>query len=512
MKTHIFTPQTDLLTPSKITKTGNPADTVKTVQESPDVQEKGESEDQAPAPAASWWNYVGWSSAVLGPSNVPSASSTPPILSATPSEAEKQDDEEPPKSASTVYSEQDLSPVSPPLPDMHATLTPRSAPDLKRMAESQATIKPARNQAMSVRSAETGAVRSNASWLAPWTWYSAAPAVSEPAGVAEEQPPKGGETHTDGEGRTDAERIRDAALADRAASPVPPAPSTPSATTPLVKTPEEENPVAKTVASSKQGWAAFFAQRAMAGRLLGGGGQGEEKKEGEQVEGMEVMDVPDDEELNAVREVVIGSPLDNERAKSPPPPQGKPKGGGPPGEREPRKQGPPDLPLTDSQSVKRAAANRNASPAPSRSSGKATPPASARKTPNLVLPTWGDTFHAPPRNVPPPRPKEMQSGGTARKVKGALKYMSGVLGSLAGEEEGTGKDSKGKGKARAKPKVPFGMGLPKAWDIAEPQADGGRGTDVLRGAKNAVVIGVHGWFPGMSSPFMCSPHIWLREG
>jgi hypothetical protein len=41
----------------------------------------------------------------------------------------------------------------------------------------------------------------------------------------------------------------------------------------------------------------------------------------------------------------------------------------------------------------------------------------------------------------------------------------------------------------------FGRELPRTWDaIGEKLED-----DVLRGCKRVVVIGIHGWFPGMSS-------------
>jgi hypothetical protein len=140
---------------------------------------------------------------------------------------------------------------------------------------------------------------------------------------------------------------------------------------------------------------------------------------------------------------------------------------------------------------------------------------------------------------------------TARsKVKGALRYAAGVLGSLAGEDDvnASGSSSaKGKGRererrgsvgslgsigsggrssrSRAREIDPerWGQELPKAWEVVEPHPHSGLQSqptspsagngktktqlpeatlaatvekDVLRGAKRAVIIGVHGWFPG----------------
>ncbi|KAF8161693.1 hypothetical protein B0H34DRAFT_390777 [Crassisporium funariophilum] len=110
---------------------------------------------------------------------------------------------------------------------------------------------------------------------------------------------------------------------------------------------------------------------------------------------------------------------------------------------------------------------RTASPAPSKKSIAAPAP------PNLVLPTWQDTFHTAPRNVLPPRPVRYVddqgvggavalgagTGGTGAGVGGKLfgktmKFMSGVLfakdGEGAGAIGGAGGGARGKGKERAR--------------------------------------------------------------
>ena len=49
--------------------------------------------------------------------------------------------------------------------------------------------------------------------------------------------------------------------------------------------------------------------------------------------------------------------------------------------------------------------------------------------------------------------------------------------------------------------------LPQAWDALDAaQAGTTLNKDVLRGCKRVVVIGVHGWFPGIPTAFgMCFP-------
>lgn len=56
-----------------------------------------------------------------------------------------------------------------------------------------------------------------------------------------------------------------------------------------------------------------------------------------------------------------------------------------------------------------------------------------------------------------------------------------------------------KGKSKAKEKEHefshFGKELPRAFDVVEDKLE----PDILRGCSKAVIIGVHGWFPGMPS-------------
>lgn len=86
-----------------------------------------------------------------------------------------------------------------------------------------------------------------------------------------------------------------------------------------------------------------------------------------------------------------------------------------------------------------------------------------------------------------------------------MKYVSGVL--FSGERSastaagaGTGSGSSeasvdidaGKGREEDR-HAHFGKKLPRAWGVMRDQLD----PDVLRGCRRVVVIGIHGWFPGM---------------
>ncbi|TFK32756.1 hypothetical protein BDQ12DRAFT_692058 [Crucibulum laeve] len=162
--------------------------------------------------------------------------------------------------------------------------------------------------------------------------------------------------------------------------------------------------------------------------------------------------------------------------------------------------------------------SRTASPSPSTKNSSAPPP------PNLVLPTWQDTFHTPPRNFIPPRPS------TSTREQGVLgktmKFVSGVLFSKDQPSTRKGKERESSildpVQAINDRWLQFGKELPRAWHVVEEAERtatigkvGGHQTagkkvgiqteaegeidgmnDVLKGCRRVVVIGVHGWFPG----------------
>lgn len=134
----------------------------------------------------------------------------------------------------------------------------------------------------------------------------------------------------------------------------------------------------------------------------------------------------------------------------------------------------------------------------------------APSQPDLVLPKWQNIFLSPPRNVLPPKTHfYSEDQGAGRSLLGkTMNFMSRVI-----YDKDTGSsDPKGKGRAREGSSLgseyrhispsneewtekfgEFGNDLPKAWKIVEES--GGQTTDILRGCRKVVVIGVHGWFP-----------------
>ncbi|KAK2463904.1 hypothetical protein APHAL10511_004076 [Amanita phalloides] len=143
------------------------------------------------------------------------------------------------------------------------------------------------------------------------------------------------------------------------------------------------------------------------------------------------------------------------------------------------------------------------SPTPSSTPKKlVTPP----PPPNLILPTWQDTFHTAPRNVVP-----RAEVGTIAKT---MQYVSGILFSggrmgrslVSGGSQGRGDKGKQREKSvdrerREREFEHFGKALPRAWDVLDAAAQPAVAAvtldkDALRGCKRVVVIGVHGWFPG----------------
>ncbi|KAG5220273.1 glycoside hydrolase family protein [Salix suchowensis] len=261
------------------------------------------------------------------------------------------------------------------------------------------------------------------------------------------------------------------------------------------------NPIEDTITSNRVGWASFFAARGLLTKRI------EMKEEGE----MEVMNI-DEEEAEVGQ---IGDATKKDEVEKP--------------SRQTRGVA-NNTTSSSSTTANKALRRKSASPAPSiastsskakptkQKSGTSTP---ASRTPNLVLPTWEDTFHAQPRNhVPPPPPSTL-----AR----TMKFVSGVLfakETSEGESSGVGREAsgvsatkgsslkwKGKSKEIEKEMVHFGKSLPRAWDVMKKHSSTGSGSgsglapeDVLRGCRKVVVIGIHGWFPGqcLSAPLIDS--------
>jgi len=195
---------------------------------------------------------------------------------------------------------------------------------------------------------------------------------------------------------------------------------------------------------------------------------------------------------------------------------------------------------------------RTASPSPVPSS---SPLKKVHSSPNLVLPTWEDIFHLPPRSIIPPLPEIKPQGherSSGKLLDRAVGFVSSVLFSKDSAGIGMGSGNKGKLSSGASSEhhghissfeneqrekyQNFGKQLPRSWDVVQPTQDGlkhripgsqdpaqvgkkaaGRFVtdcqnvnqdrtfspreendinNTLRGCRRVVVIGVHGWFPG----------------
>lgn len=232
---------------------------------------------------------------------------------------------------------------------------------------------------------------------------------------------------------------------------------------------EPANPIQSSITANIYGWTSFFSSRTLLAKRI-------TDIEHRDEDTMEVMDIDESDyerSSTVVTSETRGGGKDavaRERRgiKQPPAPL---RSLSP----SPKLNAKPD----DPKGTKRA----SVSPAPSKNSGRASP--RVPSPPNLVLPTWDDTFLTTPRSSVP----RAQSDSALAKT---VRFVSGML--WAKDDGG----STGKGKARSTDDesfADFGRELPRIWDVIGEQFDG----DVLRGCKRVVVIGIHGWFPGTFS-------------
>jgi len=420
---------------------------------------------------ASWWGYLGWGQSG---NNLPAPEAPTPNIPASPASPSSDT-----PTIRAVKSDPQLS-VSVEVPEPHANTRPKGQ-ELKdglSVPTSVQGVLDAKNKAQSVFSAGTSQTQGSTTWYVPWKWYESSAAIAA-------EGPK--ESQADvGAAMTQSEMVKAEALArDR-----PPPDSTPTieVTSPLPPAQEPTNPIESTIASNKSGWASFFSKSLVIRNIT----DGKEKDE----HGMEVMVIDDDTSTpdpKPVATVSAGAVATNEsnakdhakqsidaqpQTNPKPSPSVKTK----PEIAEGDKLKAPLLPLTNSESVKRDAAKaiqRKPSAAPSSKSGNKSP--GSPRNPNLVLPTWADTFHTAPRSIVPSAPSST--------ILKTFNFVSGVF--FQRDKDG---GKKGKGKAKDKEFVNFAKELPRSFDVLRQKLE----PDVLRGCSRAVIIGVHGWFPGAS--------------
>jgi hypothetical protein len=295
-----------------------------------------------------------------------------------------------------------------------------------------------------VAGASAPAPSGGSAWYSPWSWYSSDPtptATSKTEGLnVEEISPMAQNPSAAME--VDVIHAPDDQTVEGNSA------TTTSATTIEISTstsdrPPETNAIEATITTHRSGWSSFFSSRAVGVKMIGNGGvkrdehgaevmeidvdevEGEEKRETGETEKVVEGQVKGGLSLTTTSEVTI-------KAKSTPtstPAGSKPTSG----------TNTPILPSASSsltakngvpaEKPKAAAVKlkRTASPTPSVKKLNATPP-----PPNLILPTWGDTFHTAPRNVvpppPPPSHARRDSVSTGGKLIGkTIKFVSGVL-------------------------------------------------------------------------------------
>jgi len=292
---------------------------------------------------------------------------------------------------------------------------------------------------------------------------------------------------------------------------------------------DEVNPIRNTVGVNRSGWTSFFMARSIKSITE----DGEKKLIGNRADNgeMEVMEVPDPEDLPP--DVTATVTTTAAPAIPTPPPSGTstmaaivsqlvPKSSSasiksssskvpgspaqPPkkeiekeperGGKEPKKKDPLAPPLTNSENVKEAAkrtSERPSSPSPSKRSGTMSP---RNGPPNLVLPTWGDTFDAPPRSLLPISMMRREGGKGEYAVTKTIKTLWSKGWEVAGMGSVKGKERAGTQdegwKAGPSELGDFGKPLPRALNVVGGQMD----PNVLHGVCKIVVIGIAGWSPG----------------
>jgi hypothetical protein len=407
----------------------------------------------------SWWDYVGWVSAA--------AASVPASEAVSQGELVVQSVTSGPTSQG-----------QPITPEAQIASTPSQTSDGTDSKPSTGASDDAHGNTVS---SETQKGQGSA-WYTPWSWYP----PTMPAGVANPHTTVTGISDSGGLPTVDSELVNKPAFADANVHR--------SLTlNPTEPTEESSNLIQSTILSNTSGWASFFSSKSLVVKAVNGADQVERDEHG-----VEIMNLEGDggstgatplssslERTTILSKLVKTKERQGEsltatpaiRSKSPSP------------AKEDQAQ------IRSSSPAKAASTNflkkegikvekRPASPAPSKN-GTTTPSTPKPPSPpNMVLPTWADIFHTPPRSIiPPSQPSALTK---------TLRFVSDVL--FAKQEDSLKGKSKDNERERKRRFAHFGKELPRAWDVV-----GERGIpDALQGCKRAVVIGIHGWFPGTS--------------
>ncbi|TCD63843.1 hypothetical protein EIP91_004885 [Steccherinum ochraceum] len=442
------------------------------------------SDPQSAAPASSsWWSYLGYSDD-SAPAQVPEGSVEAPMIP----EAEAQSG----TSETTVQDptfQTDAS-QSPPVPAESAQVAVGLQP-IPVQPEIQITASSSDERPQSLLSAETAQSQGSA-WYSPWAWYGPSSSSSSVPAVPSTEAEKIEEDETAGHVKTESEMVKEEALAREDTTPTNAQTPTMTEPTPTIDIPiATANPIESSISTNRSGWASFFMSRALLTKTITDDSVRRDEN------GVEVMDIEEEEgQETTAPDATPGMPSSPRSGvsvagnnssviptpKSPTLPKQP---------RDSKKSASVAPPLTSSESVKKETmkANpgpRSASPAPStKKSGSSTPIQPKPQPPNLVLPTWDDTFRSLPRSFIPPPPSPPKS--TLSKT---LSVVSGVL--FSAKDDQKQGSVKGKERQSEYEYMQFGKDLPKAFDVLGQTLD----PSVMSGNCRIVVIGVAGWSPG----------------
>ncbi|KAF8121154.1 hypothetical protein EV363DRAFT_1569716 [Boletus edulis] len=322
-----------------------------------------------------------------------------------------------------------------------------------------------KQRAPSIQTADAARVPQVSTWYAPWSWYQSSsssattPTAPDVNSGSQQDPPDHSQTASKTGGKLPS--------GDH---------GTPFIPAQVSSFPKDPNPIQSVISTNPTGWVSFFTAKAIAMKSIT-----YEREEGR----MEVMEIDDEmaPEPNSAPSSAptVTQPSPTQVTK---PPVAQPRtseilpSSSPPFKKTDDKRSHIPHAATNVETVVNDTLKRQPSPSPSKKSSVKTP-TSTPPPPNLVLPTWNDTFYTLPRSAVPREPPSALSK--------TLQYVSGVL--FSRDEVPSNKN---KGKAKEPLYSPYDKALPRTWDVV----GAGQGADVLRGCKRVVIIGVHGWFPG----------------
>ena len=409
-----------------------------------------------------WWTYLGWNANVSAAQVVLSPhdeAQTQSVNTSVPSVAPER-----PCACDPIETQPEAETKAPVDSDLDVGVAKHLPPDNTKLP--------------SVQDAEAATIPLGSTWYAPWYWYqpssSAVATTVSPdmRSVSHQDPPHEFLVGPNAEAKQSTGDHEGHSVPDQ----VSPSPRDLSATGSV----DYNNPIQSVISANHTGWMSFFTAKAIAMKSITAEEDGE----------MEVMEIDDEMAFPESKSLSLSTSMGTQLSSTPvtkPPIRAQLRtiDTPPPPSLTPRKTNdkrpriPPAVPK--SETVTNDTLKRQPSPSPSKKSGIKTP--TSPPPPNLVLPTWHDTFHALPRSVAPREPPSVLSK--------TLQFVSGVL--FSRDEAPS---DKGKGKAKEPVRSPYNKALPRTWDVL------GRGdaVDVLRGCKRVVIIGVHGWFPGASPP------------